>query len=253
MIPIQRPASMPKTLRIKGRAATRRVIEFVQQWRSEIAAGKVKVEFEPEVYGAEDVKQALMVAQHDKCCFCESKISHNSHGDVEHFRPKAANRQAAKQKIERPGYYWLAYDWKNLLLCCQICNQRQKKNLFPLINPQMRARSDADDLCDESPLFINPAEESPFTHIGFRQEYAYSVGGGCRGDKTIHALGLNRPALAERRRDLLKLLEPLKNLRELSRLDPSSFPSELRQQLCVVDQRMNDSAEFAAMVRAFLG
>ena len=87
----------------------------------------------------------MIKAQHGKCFLCESKITHISFGDVEHFRPKGGSRQTTDEKAMKvPGYFWLAYAWQNLFLACQLCNQRYKKNLFPLENPDERAFSEAE-------------------------------------------------------------------------------------------------------------
>ena len=57
--------------------------------------------------------------------------------------PKGGTRQTADEKeMKVPGYFWLAYAWQNLFLACQLCNQRFKKNLFPLENPDERAFSE---------------------------------------------------------------------------------------------------------------
>src|SRR5574341_1145443 len=64
-----------------------------------------------------------------KCAYCETLIAENHPGDIEHFRPKgrvtdSMGRQLMVQdengeEYPHPGYYWLAYDWKNLLLACE--------------------------------------------------------------------------------------------------------------------------------------
>src|SRR5207253_16064 len=120
--------------------------------KTEYDAGKLLFQFDASIYGAKAVKKALIEAQHSKCCFCESKTGYD--GDVEHFRPKAGYQQAPKGRLLRPGYYWLAYTWDNLLLSCSACNQRHKRNLFPLTNPNQRAKSHADDVTLETPLFL---------------------------------------------------------------------------------------------------
>lgn len=89
---------------------------------------------------------------------CESKIGHIGYGDVEHFRPKAGWIQNIEQ-LHEPGYYWLAYEWENLLLSGQRCNQHHKKNFFPLIKPSDRALSHHADASDEQPVFIHAANE----------------------------------------------------------------------------------------------
>ena len=145
----------------------------------------------------------------EECAFCESKIGHVAYGDVEHFRPKAGFRQRPTDPLTKPGYYWLAYEWANLLLSCQICNQRHKRNLFPLQAPEARARSHRDDVGRERPLLIDPSKADPERHISFRSEVAYAVEGSVLGKTTIEALGLNREVLRERRMELLVKLEDL--------------------------------------------
>ena len=70
-------------------------------------------------YSAKSVKNALIKAQHEKCCFCEAKGTHVAYGDVEHFRPKGGFRQDPNDPLGRPGYYWHAYAWENLFFSCR--------------------------------------------------------------------------------------------------------------------------------------
>ena len=161
------------------------------------------------IYGAKSVKNALKKIQHDKCAFCESKVSHIAWGDVEHFRPKAGYRQDPDDPLIRPGYYWLAYQWSNLLFCCQLCNQRFKGNQFPLLDATRRAKSHHDDINNEQPLFVHPAMEDPSLFLEFRAEYLLASGGNMRGKATIEALGLNREELVEAHRDFLAQIKVL--------------------------------------------
>src|SRR5690606_19607561 len=96
--------------------------------------GAVKMSFDSGIYGHTNIKTELINNQSGKCAFCEQHILSISYGDVEHFRPKGGYKQNYKDSLHKPGYYWLAYDWDNLLFCCQKCNQRYKKNYFPLRN-----------------------------------------------------------------------------------------------------------------------
>ena len=87
----------------------------------------------------------------DKCAYCERTIS-GYYGDAEHFRPKGAvkNGQAIPEcqidhpidghilAMQHPGYFWLAYDWRNLLPSCVYCNSGNGKNeQFPTANPHV--------------------------------------------------------------------------------------------------------------------
>ena len=166
-------------------------------------AGVRDFEFNSDIYAAASVKAALQKAQADKCGFCESKFAHIAYGDVEHFRPKGGYRQSEGDPLTQPGYYWLAYEWSNLFVSCTLCNQRFKRNLFPLGDPSTRAVSHNDNVSREQPLFINPELDEPREHIAFREEVAYPVDGSPRGFATIECFGLNRDPLLEQRRTLL--------------------------------------------------
>jgi uncharacterized protein (TIGR02646 family) len=220
--------------------------------------GQKKFEFDSDIYGAKSVKSALIDAQHDKCCFCESKISHISYGDVEHFRPKAGWVQNQGDTLSRPGYYWLAYDWSNLFLSCQLCNQRHKRNLFPLQNSDDRAASHDDPLDAEMPMFIKPDEEDPEQYISFRAEYAYAIDDNPYGLETIESLQLNREELVEMRRDRLSKLSLLKIGGELAadRIAAGDPDPQLPSYVANVDAELTaaqePTAEYSAMAKTLL-
>ncbi|QNL48954.1 hypothetical protein H8S90_19680 [Olivibacter sp. SDN3] len=170
--------------------------------------------FKSNVYAHQDVKSALVRIQNHKCCFCESKVTHISDGDVEHFRPKAEwskeNDNGTKTK-KKPGYYFLAYEWNNLMLSCQMCNQRIKGNNFPLVNETARANVTHNyNVEAELPVFINPTLEDPELHITFYEETPQGIT--YRGRKTIEYLQLDRLALNEVRKEKLKDLFTLRNV-----------------------------------------
>ena len=68
-----------------------------------------------------------------KCVYCESKIGHNTPGDIEHKVPTSANKA-------------LHFQWTNLTLACTECNRR--KNAYfdeekPFLDPYV---DDVEDL-----------------------------------------------------------------------------------------------------------
>lgn len=141
------------------------------------------------IYGHADVKDALVVDQHGKCCYCESKFEATGFGDVEHFRPKAGVRQQPKSPLEKPGYYWLAYTWSNLLYSCEICNRRYKSNWFPLINPTGRARQHQDRLSHERPLLPHPCRTDPMAELTFHKHIAVEKRQSARGGPAYGPMG----------------------------------------------------------------
>lgn len=246
MIRVRKPAVPPEVLRTNGASARRALSAAYSRAPRSYASDKKSFEFDPGLYAHETVKQALRKVQHDKCAFCESNFAHISFGDVEHFRPKGGWSQKEGQPLTQPGYYWLAYEWTNLFLSCALCNQRFKKNLFPLQTPTRRARSHKDDVTREDPLLLDPAVDDPEAFISFRKEVPYALKGNKRGKATIRTLGLQRPELAEQRR---KHLEHVQSLRDLVDIGEEPYATRARKLL----QRMQqDSEEYAAMTRAFL-
>jgi uncharacterized protein (TIGR02646 family) len=217
MIRINRPDVAPEILRTKGKRKTAALKANYTKRGVAYRSGDKKFVFDREVYADVTVKQALIAAQSGKCCFCESKVTHVSYGDVEHFRPKSAFRQSRSAALTNPGYYWLAYEWENLLFGCELCNRRSKANLFPLADQTLRAACHSDDIDSEEPLFIDPARDDPEEYISFRAEVPFAINDNPRGEETIGALNLrDREALSERRRDVYEQLKHDYNLVEIA-------------------------------------
>jgi uncharacterized protein (TIGR02646 family) len=131
---------------------------------------------------------------HGKCAYCESNVDISGQGDIEMFRPKTY-------------YPWLAYEWRNLLYSCAICNRRYKKDLFPVAAPKdlselrlekIEGFGDRKEIW-EKPLLLHPYFDRPQAHLLFTEdEKTQSVqvtGLTVRGRKTIDVLGLNRAEL----------------------------------------------------------
>ncbi|MCB9234232.1 MAG: hypothetical protein H6581_21425 [Bacteroidia bacterium] len=165
-----------------------------------------RLNFDPGIYGAQEVKEQLKADQFNKCVYCEAIFSHTSPGDVEHFRPKAAVKQGAKGRLEYPGYYWLAYDWDNLFYSCEICNRSWKKNIFPLKEGVERVRDHRSATCEavEDTLLIHPTLENPEDHITFEGHIPKPRDGSEKGRKSISVLGLKRKDLNDARRECLQ-------------------------------------------------
>lgn len=259
MIRIQRRGKAPEILTRRGQKETKALCDEYKRDKLGYDCGEKKFEFDSSIYAAKSVKNALIRSQHGKCGFCESKVTYVTYGDVEHFRPKAGFVQSELDSLERPGYYWLAYSWSNLIFCCPLCNQRFKRNLFPLENPEERARCHEDDIEREKPLLIHPAVDDPAEFLGFRQEIPYAKPGSKRGSATIQALGLARPELNEVRLDYYKQLLLLKKNRDLllqKKKNEEEISIELEEMLTEIEDQLHqsqqDDAPFAAMARALM-
>lgn len=254
MIRVVKPAA-PAVLLTKGTKATKQLCDMYAS--SPEAYARKSFAFQSTIYADPAVKEALRSAQHGKCAFCESLISHTNYGDVEHYRPKAGYKQKEADALQYPGYYWLAYSWENLFLTCQLCNQKFKQNLFPLKKSRLRARAHTHRLNKEQPLLIDPCASDPAHYIGFEEESPYAIDNCEEGKATILILGLDRDALKDARRRRLRMLKRLVQCRVLLRAKIAEAPSkELSEQLQEVNEAIEESkaasAEYAAMARAFL-
>jgi len=257
VIRITRPAQSPAILQTRGAAEQARICAEYDRDQTPYRLG-TQPQFDRSIYADSTVKDELLRVQHGKCAFCESKVTHIAYGDVEHYRPKAGYVQRPGDSLKRPGYFWLAYAWTNLVFSCQLCNQRFKRNHFPLLNHRRRIRSHRSPVTSEEPVFIDPAAEDPELHITFRDEVAFPFNGSPRGQATIDALGLNRPELVEFRKSYLVILREYRDARDALRAkqQAGSLSSHDQRLLAVMDARlaalMQADAQYAAMTRALL-
>lgn len=94
------------------------------------------------------IKARLVEETAGKCAYCESKIGHNTPGDIEHKVPVS---------VEEAG----RFDWLNLTIACTECNRR--KNAYfdrakPFIDPY--AHDVEQILLHEGPcVFAIPGQE----------------------------------------------------------------------------------------------
>lgn len=157
----------------RGAKETKRAIEYYSKSNTTRSFKNTKP-FKFSVYSDRKVKDKLIDLFNEKCAYCESKFLHVYSGDVEHFRPKGKIKEATPQK---PGYYWLAANWDNLLLSCRNCNQKLKHltvgstiketmgkmDQFPLIDGGFHIQNHEKNISEEEPfrLLINPCIENP--------------------------------------------------------------------------------------------
>lgn len=252
MIRVTKPAA-PTVLTTSGAAAARAHRVAYRRSPAAYRAGTATFRFNSKLYGHTDVRDALKAAQRGKCAFCESRIDATNYGDVEHYRPKAGFRQNRGDPLTRPGYYWLAYEWNNLFLSCQLCNQEFKENLFPLAPGSRRATS-ARSLGSEQTLLLHPEHDDPELHLTFVNEEIKPRNGSVRGVATITVLGLDRDAMNEerrrRRQELINLCDARAAVRrELARRTSRNLVAALANLESVLAAAVADDAEYAAMAR----
>lgn len=181
-----------------------------------------------------EMRGELFAICHHKCAYCECEIGGGQKGDVEHYRPKkgvkdvafvpegpGGKRKAVDVRVRiqgsegeepHPGYWWLAYEWDNLLPSCSNCNRPSrtpdglvgKGERFPMIKPPEPSTYTCcrgGPLDQEQPVFINPTKEDPAGHVEFDPTTGLLIGRTDRGQMCIDLLGLNRERLVELRRE----------------------------------------------------
>ena len=153
---------------------------------------------------------------HNKCAYCEGQ-SEGFTLRVEHYRPK----NKLQEDILHSGYYWLAYEWSNLLLACEKCNGT-KSNQFPITgvrvnHPQFdkqQWRVNSTSFLNEQVLLLNPELDQPEHHFDFQPDGTLLFITP-RGEETIRLCNLNRESLKLARKKVLD--EAISNL--LDQLD----------------------------------
>ena len=235
-------------------------------------------------YDSDDVKNALLQLTSAKCAYCESKMLGVGAREVEHYRPKGG----VDGESGWAGYWWLAYEWSNLLPTCRDCNKslRQhivtssmteiqvlalfakknsisygKANQFKLLGTRAFTENCDTDL--EDPLLIDPCKKDPAEHLiwDFSNDLALiqpkSLAGSpsAYGEYTISTCALNRAPLVI---DRISVLRPLRVQRtkileelEASRGDPKLVDAALRRARDLQSFADKDAA-YSQMVASFI-
>lgn len=207
--------------REKARKAREDLIKEWQEWKASKARGDECAKPEPKQRIWKELKELFInKIFHDKCAYCEGRTKAQNPLDVEHYRPKMAVTDDRRPLPDHDGYYWLAYEWFNLILSCRNCNSNHsssdkgKKVTHPGKFNEFRVRGsrtvepsadpDAwrDELRSEQPLLLNPydGDDDPAKHIAFDENgVPYPKDGSERGRETIKVCHLYRIELVEAR------------------------------------------------------
>lgn len=133
-------------------------------------------------YNSKEVKDVLKLECKNKCMYCESVVSHVAHEHIEHFRPKARNKNPE-----------LTFEWSNLGLACPKCNMNKG------------------DKFEENLPYVNPYLEDPSDFFIAAANIIYHRPGNRRAELTNRTLDLNRPELIAARNERLISIERLIN------------------------------------------
>ena len=142
------------------------------------------------------LKPYLYVAFNEKCGYCETGIPSPQEGTIDRYRPNNGVRD--KDEYSQDLYWWLTFEWNNLVYCCKECNQ-YKANYFPIDG--IRANAESSSLEDEKAILLNPLVDLPELHLTYDERGQVSALTK-RGNQTIELLRLNRTALVNERINL---------------------------------------------------
>ena len=224
-------------------------------------------------YKDKSVRRALNERFKFKCAYCEAFFGATQPVAVEHYRPKSAV-VGADGKLKKPGYYWLAGTWENLLPSCTDCNSAReqevagedprtmgKANKFPLKNEKTRAKKPKQEK-NEQRLLLHPYLDHPERHLVFEADGSVKPARSARGesDKGVHSIevyALRRPGLAtDRKRVATFVLASVKRIdRERIRLgrgDPLAVEA-LREEIAILKDLLAETSPYSAMAKQLAG
>ena len=167
-------------------------------------------------YRHPEIKKEVKLETKDKCAYCESYITHQYPGDIEHIIPKAV-------------YPRLTFTWKNLSFVCFCCNNHKR------------------DKVDKSCKLLNPYKDEIVDHLRAFGPLILHINSSKRGELTHREIQLNRTELLERRtdaiRNVLNLIDKYDN-------EPAGALKDILKQEVI--ECANSDKEFSFCIKQFL-
>jgi uncharacterized protein (TIGR02646 family) len=224
-------------------------------------------------YGKKPVRDALNAAFGFKCAYCETYFGASQPVAIEHYRPKSG--YLVDGDMRKPGYYWIAAAWDNLLPSCTDCNSERtqtlsdgttrvvgKANQFPIASELKRAAAvDTEKL--EGRLLLHPYHDEPDKHLVFIEDgiVTWQRPGkppSKKGEASVHVYALLRDGLVRARAAHEKNLKVQMQITEDIVLgladDPDSVPLNraLDTQLALLETFTKPEAPYSEMARQLL-
>lgn len=149
-----------------------------------------------------------------KCWYTES-TNLGTDDDVDHYRPKGS----VAERPDHGGYWWEAFNWKNLRLSCHRANRLRtnpeadrpygKADHFPLLDESERWMRHQDRCC-ERPVLLDPTDPDDPRLLTFDMDGRVAISPIYAADSDAHRrveasreyLHLDWPAFVEARSDL---------------------------------------------------
>ena len=168
-------------------------------------------------YRHPSIKTRLKSETYGKCVYCESKIGHNTPGDVEHIIPVSKNRERI-------------FVWENMTIACAECNRRKR------------------DYFEPECMFINPYDdevERELIHLGPIVSW---VPGSIRAEVSVRRLELDSHSRIELVIRKIEKVSEVSNLIERTNGERNLILKKLLE--LQLDSLMSPESEFSAMVQS---
>ena len=168
-------------------------------------------------YRHPEIKGRLRDETGDKCVYCESKVGHNTPGDVEHKIPSSIDPE-------------LHFSWNNLTIACTECNRRKNDYYAP-----------------ETPFLDPYVDDVEVRVVHHGPVVGWTVGDDC-AEVTVRTLELHD---GSRLQLLRRKIEKISEVNDVLARRVSAQSEALRQLLSEQIQSMQaKDAEYSAMVRS---
>jgi len=216
------------------------------------------------------VIEELNTFYHSKCAYCEDY----STVYIEHYRPKGRVIQT-----NHGGYFWLCYEWSNLLPTCHECNKIAggKGDKFPVKKTHIILKdclengelsSDKINAIylnqQEEPYLLHPEIDEPKDFLGFEidtHNKGIAIkgldGANGRGFHTWKICNLNREDLLRKRKE--RVIDQIKNdLRKVfgllskKAISKTDFKTEIKDIFTNLEKESQDEKRTFTLLRGFV-
>lgn len=186
---------------------------WTQELTDKIAANEEASKTLKSKYNHPDIKSALIDETHGKCAYCESKVRHVAHGDIEHVAPKSVHPN-------------LSFEWTNLTFACPVCNNKKRNHEG----------------------VVDPYDGDPMRHFFFQGPLLLHKPGNEAAEFTETQLELNRPELLEKRGERITNLH--KQFDNIAKTQNPRLKAVLRED--IIRNETHESSEYTALARHFI-
>ena len=170
-------------------------------------------------YRHPQIKSSLKKETGYKCVYCESKIGHNTPGDIEHKIPSSKQRE-------------LHFIWVNLTIACTECNRR-KNNYY-----------------EEGNEFLDPYEDDVEELLEHHGPLVLWLNNNQRAEITVKILDLNTYSRSEL---IIRKVSAMNDFTNLLERYSSESNHSLRALLWKnIEEKTNKGSEYSAMLKSVL-